>query len=257
MAAGSIDAYIAAFLTRCDVMRRPLQPEVREPGVHGLLASSDAPRTRLLVTDDRGYEMVAALLPRVREGMINVFAAAVRCTELIDDHPAWRSETATAMVCGDLRAVPTLALPSELTLRPVRRLAADAPDGVSLEDAAAAAMRADPRIEYPSDVFSGYLRSLPAAIRLFAAVDRDGRVRGTSGAGVFGTEASVMFVNTDPDWRGRGIAQAMTSAALRAAQDSGARRACLDATGAGLRIYLRLAFEAVTRTTRFSTSTSA
>lgn len=208
------------------------------------------------MTDDRGYETLAALLPQAREGMINVFAAAERCTGLIDADPSWRAQTATAMVCGDLRIVPTLALPSGLSLRSVRRLAGDAPDGVSLEDAAAAAMRADSRIDSKPEAFAAYLRALPAAIRLFAAVDRDGTVRATSGSGVFGMEASVMFVNTDPDWRGRGIARAMTSAALRVARDSGAQRACLDATGAGLRIYQRLEFEAVTRTTRFSTSAS-
>jgi ribosomal protein S18 acetylase RimI-like enzyme len=61
----------------------------------------------------------------------------------------------------------------------------------------------------------------------------------------------VMFVNTAPDWRGRGIGRAMTAAALAAAQEDGARHACLDATDAGLSIYLQLGFEVVTRTTRF------
>jgi GNAT superfamily N-acetyltransferase len=82
-------------------------------------------------------------------------------------------------------------------------------------------------------------------------VDRDGPVRATSASGTFGTEATVIFVNADPEWRGRGIGQAMTAAALSAAEDSGARRAGFDASDAGARIYLRLGFEAVTRTTRF------
>lgn len=251
-ASGPVDVYVAAFVARCDVIRRPGQQQVAEPGLHGLLPSSDDSLTRLLVTDDRAYNVLAALLRDARDGMINIFAAAARCAELVEAHPAWRSDTATAMVCRDLRTVPTLTLPSELTFRPVRRLAEDAPDGVPLEDAAAAAMLADPRIDDPPDVFADYLRSLPRSIRLFAAVDADGVVRATSGAGAFGKEASVMFVNTDPNWRGRGIGKAMTAAALRAAQGSGARRACLDATGTGLQIYVRLGFEAVTRTTRFS-----
>ena len=43
----------------------------------------------------------------------------------------------------------------------------------------------------------------------------------------------------------------MTAAALRSALHRGARRASLDASNAGSSIYLRLGFEAVTRTTRF------
>jgi len=61
----------------------------------------------------------------------------------------------------------------------------------------------------------------------------------------------VIFVNTHPDWRGRGVGQAMTAAALRAAQNSGARRACLDSSDAGLSIYARLGFKTVARTKRF------
>ncbi len=103
----------------------------------------------------------------------------------------------------------------------------------------------------PPDVFAGYLRALPAAIRLFAAVDEDGAVRATAGAGMFGNEASVMFVNTDPDWRRRGIGRAMTAAALRAARGCGALRAGLDASKAGTSIYVRIGFERVSPTTRF------
>jgi len=184
--------------------------------------------------------------------MINVFAAAPRCTQLVDGCAAWKGEPATAMVCRDLQKVPRLMLPKELALRSVRRLAADAPDGVPLENAVAAAQLADPRIEDPPSAFAGYLRSLPSTFLLLAAVDAAGVVRATSGCGAFGTEASVMFVNTDPNWRGRGIGQAMTAAALRAAQGLGAQRASLDATGAGQSIYSRLGFEPVTETTRFS-----
>jgi ribosomal protein S18 acetylase RimI-like enzyme len=92
---------------------------------------------------------------------------------------------------------------------------------------------------------------LPAATRLFAAIDDDDVVRATCGCAVFGTVASVMFVNTHPDWRARGIGRAMTVAALRAAAEHGARHACLDATDAGLSIYRRLGFEALTASTRF------
>jgi GNAT superfamily N-acetyltransferase len=155
------------------------------------------------------------------------------------------------MVCRDLQIVPAPGLPEELTLRPVRRLLDDAPDGVPLQDAIQAAMLADPRIDDRLDVFADNLRSLPAATRLFAAVDDDGVVRATSGSVTLGFDATVFFVNTDPGWRGRGIGRAMSAEALRAARASGAHRACLDATDAGRRIYSRLGFEAVTAMTRF------
>ena len=245
------DIYVAAAVARWEAIRRPGQAEVDEPGVHGLLARADDPLIRLLVTDDRAYDLLAALLAHARAGIINVFAAAARCTELLNGHPAWRAHAATAMISRDLHNVPASALPSELTLRPVRRLDDRAPDGVPLADAVAAAILADPRIDGPPQAFARCLRSLPPSIELFAAVDGDGAVRATSGSGAFGSHASVLFVNTDPDWRGRGIAQTMTAAALRAARDAGARQACLDATDTGLGTYLRLGFETVTPTTRF------
>ena len=182
--------------------------------------------------------------------MITVCAAASRCAKLIDGHPAWRSGTATTMVCPDLHAVPSVSLPGELTLRPVRRLAEDAHNGVPLTQAIAAAGRADPGITDP-DALADHLRALPAAFGLFAAVDGAGVVRATSGSGTFGTTASVIFVNTDPDWRGRGIARAMTATALRAAEQSGARHAGLDASDAAVPIYLRLGFQAATPLRRF------
>jgi GNAT superfamily N-acetyltransferase len=149
------------------------------------------------------------------------------------------------MVCRDLRAVPALPLPAELTLRPV-------PGGVPLEAAVAAAVAAaDPAIDESPEEFAAYLRTLPPSDRLFAAVDRGGVVRATSAAGVAGTVANAFFVNTDPAWRGRGIGRAMTAAALHAARERGARQGCLDSTGAGLSIYRRLGFEAVSATTQF------
>ena len=86
---------------------------------------------RLLVTDDRAYDILAAALPDARAGVINVFAAAERCAALVDNHPAWAPNQATAV--------------------------------------------------------------------LLAAVDGEGIARATSAYGAFGTEASVMFVNTHPD----------------------------------------------------------
>src|SRR5262249_12877951 len=138
-------------------------------------------------------------------------------------------------------------------LREVRRLSDDAVEGVPLEQAVAAAMRADPRIDGPPAAFADYLRSLPPTAHLFAAVDADdGAVRATSGCNAVGETASVFFVNTEPEWRRQGIAHAMTSQALAAALRRGARHASLDATGAGRRIYERLGFEAVAQVARFT-----
>ena len=250
MVAALLDVYVAAFVARCGLDRNHGQVLVDEQSVHGLLPSSVDPRARLLVTDDCGYDVPSALLPDARSGMITVCAGATRCAGLLDGHPAWRSEAATAMVCRDLNAVSAPRLTDELTVAPVQRLADDAPDGVTLTQAVAAAARADPRISDP-DALEADLRALPDAFRLFAAVDSAGVVRATSGSAVFDTTATVIFVNTDPDWRRRGIAQSMTATTLRMAERSGARQAGLDASEAGMRIYLRLGFSPVTPTKRF------
>jgi GNAT superfamily N-acetyltransferase len=255
VAATATDIYVAAFLARCRALGGFGGRGLDAPGIYGLLPVADDPVVRVLVTDDRGLEALPAVVRDARGGMISVLAAAVRCTELVCKHPDWRPDTATAMVCRDLRTVPEVALPGELTFRAVRRLAGDGPHDVPLEDAVAAAIIAAPSIQDPPDVFADYLRSLPPAFRLFAAVDRDGAVRATSGSGAFGAEATVLFVNTDPGWRGRGIGAAMTAAALRAAAGAGARRAALDSSDAGARIYRRLGFESVGGTTRYLRAT--
>lgn len=227
----SAGLYVAAFRARCEVGG---QVAFAAPGIVG------RPNARLLVTDDRAYDRLA----EVGAGVVTVFAGAARCTELLSGRPGWRGHASTALVRGDLLDIPAAPLPAELQLRRV------ADDGVPLVDAAAAAMRADPGIDGPPERFAGYLRSL-AATYLFAATDGDGVIRATSGCRAFGAAASVMFVNTDPGWRGRGIGRAMTALALRAARDRGARHAALDSTEAGLRLYQRLGFATVSPVTRF------
>ena len=219
-------------------------------GLFGLPPTAQDSVARLLVTDDHAHGALAAMLPDVRTGMIRVFAPAVRCAQLITDRLGWRSDRVTAMVCRDLRALPELRLPDSLTVRPVQR-SFDDRQGVPLMDTVTAVMAADPDIKGPRDRFAQFLRSLPATFRLFAAVDEAGTVRATAGSGVFGEYANVIFVNTDPRWRNRGIGQAMTTHALSDAQRAGARRACLDASAAGLSIYLRLGFETAATLTRF------
>jgi GNAT superfamily N-acetyltransferase len=236
-------------MARCSAIG---QPVLNKPGLYGGLSSADHPLTRLLITGDHANDdELAALLPAARAGVINIFAAAKRCAEFVDGHVGWRSKAATAMICRDLRTVPEVALPKDLTLRPVRRLSDDGPDGVPLEDAVAVAVLADPAGGPPA-ALAEYLRSLPPAFQFFAAVSDDGAVHATSGFGLFGSQTNVIFVNIDPDWQLRGVGRAMTAAALRAAQDAGARQACLDASHAGLSIYRRLGFETVAQMTRFS-----
>jgi hypothetical protein len=131
------DVYVAAFVARCDVVRASRQPAFKEPGVLGLLPSAEHPVTRVLVIDDRAYDVLAALLPVARARMINVFAGAARCAELVDGLAAWRPEATTALIRHELRTVPAAPLPSALRLRRMRRLPDDPRDGVPLEDAAA------------------------------------------------------------------------------------------------------------------------
>jgi hypothetical protein len=68
----STDAYIAAFRARCDVSQRPGQPEIDALGVQGLLSWADDPLARLLVIDDRAYELLEVVLPDVQAGVITV-----------------------------------------------------------------------------------------------------------------------------------------------------------------------------------------
>lgn len=79
-------------------------------------------------------------------------------------------------------------------------------------------------------------------------------LRGTSASRTFVSDAYVFFVNTDPGWRRRGVGLSMTAVALRSAAESGATRACLDASGPGVALYRRLGFAAVAQITQFSRS---
>ena len=170
---------------------------------------------------------------------------------LLHSSQRYSREHATAMVCPDLAGVPRTDLPNEFTVHRVRRLPDDDASGVPVEQAAAACMRAEADIEGSLEGFVGFLRSLPAEAHLFAATDASGEVRATSASGCFGEDVNAFFVSTDPQWRGRGVASAMTSLALRDARDRGGTRACLDASSAGHNIYTRLGFHDVCPVTLF------
>ncbi len=247
-----MEIYLAGAAERWAATRRPDQPEIDAAGVRGLLCVDDDSRVRLKVTDDRARAVLSAVLFDARAGVVDVFASAPECAQLLGRSAQWTAQALTAMVCRDLPAVPEIPLPAGLIVRPVCRTAQPAPDTVALDDAAALALLANPGIADSPARFAESVRSLPREFRLLAAVDRRDAVRATSGGGVFGRHATVLFVNTHPEWRGRGIALAMTAAALRASHDRGAAQACLDATGDGLSIYGRLGFEIAGLMTGFS-----
>ena len=92
------------------------------------------------------------------------------------------------------------------------------------------------------------LRMLPG-IALVAAVDAGGNCIATAGTRVVGRSALVSAVATIPQYRRRGIAAALTTAALRAARQAGAMRAFLDAYG-GENVYGRLGFRPIGTVTR-------
>jgi GNAT superfamily N-acetyltransferase len=251
--AAGVEVYRASFARRSAAMSKPGQTVVSQPGICGVLGSAQQLGGRLLITDDRAAPLLEALLPDLMVQIVNVLAEAEQCRDLIDQAARWHSEDGTAMVCRDLTTVPTLPAPSGLTIRPVRRASGDPVDGASLEQAARACLASDPQTAgHPLPGFVDFLRSLPASTRLLAAVDDQNVVRATAGASAFGQDANAYFVSTDQQWRNQGVATAMTAAALVWAREAGARQACLDASPAGLSIYLRLGFEAVSPTTLFA-----
>ncbi len=253
MIGDAVDLYGAAFVARHSRGSDSDRAGVSEPGVRGVVSvDDDDRRIRLLVTDDRGYARLSAEVPAARRGIVHIFDTAPRCDELLRGRPGWEDDGAvTAMVLRDVHAVPAAPLPGNLALRPVRRLGPEAPGAVPLEDAVAVAVASDPRITEPAAQLAGFLRALPGSVRLFAAVDEGGVARATSGCDVFGEDARIFFVDTEPSWRRRGIGCAMTVAALREAASSGARRAVLEATDDGASVYARLGFEAAGRLSRY------
>jgi ribosomal protein S18 acetylase RimI-like enzyme len=62
-----------------------------------------------------------------------------------------------------------------------------------------------------------------------------------------GDDVVLSFVATRPQARGRGLASAVTAAALHSAAERGRRAAVLQATPAAERLYLRLGFVPVGR----------
>ena len=249
---GATDDYTASFDARCAAAAGPGTQRVDGVGIRGFVALDGKSSAQILVLDDRAFDVLSTVLPLISSGTVRVLDAAHRCAELISRDEAWNAKEVTAMVCRDLRTMPEPALPAGLALRPVCRVAGDPPDGVTLTDAVAAAGRSLPPGEVSTTALATYLRSLPEGPRLFAAVDEHGVVRGTSGSRTALSDAYVFFVNTDPDWRRRGVGLSMTATALHSSVRSGATRASLDASGPGVPLYRRLGFVSVAQLTQFS-----
>lgn len=243
----TVEQYADAFRKRVRASAVPGQETVDQPGIVALLGTTpEALDGRVLVTDDRAIDVLDALVPRLFARVVTVLSAAERCRRLMSAQSGYRHESSTAMVCDDLAAVPRLALCDGLTLRPISPQDPPDPGTVSLEDAAAAAMRSDPGAAPAGSLgdFVRYLRSVPRT-RFVAAVDDDGVVRATAAAACWGDTAGVFFVDTDHEWRRRGVGAAMTAAALHEAARLGARSASLSSSALGLSIYRRLGFRAV------------
>lgn len=247
-----VEDYVHGFRERVDSMRKPGQRVIDEPGMVGLIGTEAHPLDgRVLVTDDRALELLSELLRGPLARVVNVFSGAEACHRLLAEAGGHRQEPCTAMLAAALDTIPELPLPEGLTLRQVSRTPDDG-DGVPLEHAAEAALRADPSAA-PADSLEGfvaYLRSVPNA-RFLAGVDELGAVRATAASANWGTTTGVFFVDTEASWRGRGVGTAMTAAALRAAAAAGATTACLDASALGLSIYQRLGFREVSGCTLF------
>lgn len=252
MQALTFDDYVAGFEARWTAIESPRTRRVDGPAICGLVPVDGTSPTDLLVHGDEALGVLSTVLPMVSGGTVRVHDAARRCADLIRRERTWTPSAATAMVCQDLRVVPEPSLPAGLTVQPVRRVLQDPVGGVPLKVAVAAAARATSASDASSDALTLYLKSLPGDPLLFAALDQDGIVRGTSGSRTFGTYAYAFFINTDPGWRRRGVGLAMTASALRSSSREGATRACLDASDSGAALYGRLGFTAVAQITQFS-----
>ncbi|MEX2458325.1 MAG: GNAT family N-acetyltransferase [Actinomycetota bacterium] len=90
----------------------------------------------------------------------------------------------------------------------------------------------------------GYGRDRPW--RRFAGT-MGGRAVGSSGLMISSRVAGIYNVATDPEFRRRGIASAMTGRALREARDRGYQVAILGASPMGLPVYTRMGFVEVCR----------
>lgn len=241
--------YRAAFLRTTTAAVGGAAVVVDESGIVGS-PGTPSRSGRLLITDDRACTVLQNL-GELRAHAVAVEKTARNCRRYMRSLGSFKEEPATAMFAEDVSRIAEAELPAGLKLRPVA-LDGDRAGAVSLENAAAAAKKADPDLAHLSlSELTAYLREIPAA-DFTVAVDEQGSIRGTAGSNVFGSDAVVFFVTTDVPWRGRGVGTAVTRAAIRSAEQRGARQLSLFATPAAERIYRRLGLQAVAELTLFS-----
>src|SRR4051812_34767792 len=156
--AGAVDDFVRGFRARVVAMRKPGQELVDRPGIIALLGTSaQALDGRVLVTSDHAAPVLHDRLPDLSARVVNVFAAAETCHDLVSATRDYRSSSCTAMVHRDLARVPGTELADGLRLQPVALSPGSA--GVPLEDAAAAALRSDPTAG-PLDHLDGFVAYL-------------------------------------------------------------------------------------------------
>lgn len=225
---------------------------VDAPGVVGLAPGPDGEPARLLVTSDLAVEVLTTRLGTAPSGVVTVLDPATACADLVRALPGVAEKPVTGMVRTDLAALPEPTLHEGLratrVARPTDDLGADA---VGLHDAAGAVARWSPGTGESAERLASHLAGLDGDVALHAAVDDDGVLRATSGTRRLGDHVSVFLVDTDPAWRGLGVARAMSATALRGAAARGAAHASLWSSPQGVRVYLGLGFEIVGAATQF------
>lgn len=219
---------------------------VDEPGVFGWASTdSDRPAGRFFLQPPLNADLLTSLLETYWPHNAAIIG---------EDGDSSIAETLRSRFCpvpepviGMLLPAPATVrnppLPAGITAHTVRRVPSDPPDGIPLELAARACMKADPTSteSFTAEQFIAHLRRPTNAV-LLAARTNESEVVATAGASLVGSDATIYLVSTDPAHRGRGLATALTARAVNAAAHRGATTVCLDASADGLGIYLRLGF---------------
>lgn len=188
----------------------------------------------------RGSGFVASRFPRhpVLDNAVLLDPAALAAVREVfadvEQYAVWSGDRATAA------ALEAAGMRRDVTTRPMHcRL--DAVTAVPVGNEPAVLPDADPaHIADLNGVDADLLRDVPG-LRAFATADyQAGLVLIAVGADV-----NVSFVATRPGARQRGLATAVTAAALRHARDRGFLTASLQATPMAERLYARLGFRPV------------
>jgi ribosomal protein S18 acetylase RimI-like enzyme len=147
----------------------------------------------------------------------------------------------------DLQAFAELPLPGELT---IRRVTTEAELREYVEACAEPIGVPADSVDDMVERESAYAPGEGHLIRLVGRVDD--RTVGTAAVLLGDEVAAIYWVATDPAYRQRGIATALTTETLRLAREAGLSIATLQASSMGQRVYRRIGFETVTHYRRFA-----